>query len=414
MIDLALLRVIKYKEQFDKVYRYIPNSAIDKRTRAIAHDIKRYFELHPDEERIDIEAFRSLFFTLWHRNLKEDDCEYYNKILTQIERDEPEAIKKSLVNQLLELEFATRAGNIIEEYHQGEDIDVVPQITQLCEEVRSTLERSNNFEYAELCEDLMVDDLSGSGLKWALPCLNDVMRPLRGGDAVIVAARPDAGKTTFLTHNLAVMATQTSLPIIWLNNESKKERILKRSLQSALNATNSELVAKQRAGTMLDEYLSVVGSRDKFRVYDIHGWTSYQVEELLETIGDVAVVVFDMLDNVKFPTSRSSDRTDQILEHMYQWARELSVKIDAPVLATSQVSNEGSGLQFPLEHMLKDSKTGKQGACDVILMIGKSDDPMLENSRFLSVPKNKLKIEGSETLMEEVLFDRDRGRYIER
>ena len=35
MIDLALLRVIKYREQFDKVHRYIPKSAIDKKTKAI-------------------------------------------------------------------------------------------------------------------------------------------------------------------------------------------------------------------------------------------------------------------------------------------------------------------------------------------------------------------------------------------
>lgn len=414
MIDKALLRVIKYREQFDKVYRYIPRSAIDKRTRAIATDIRKYFDLHPDEDQVNMEAFRSLFFTSWHRNLSEEDCSYYNKVLDQISYDEPEGIKNSLVNQLLELEFATEVGNLIELYHQGDDIDVVPQIHSLCEEVRSSLERTNNYEFAQLDEELLEEDVSGAGLEWALPCLNKVMRPLRGGDAIIVAARPDAGKTSFLTHNLGHMATQTDSPIIWLNNESKKERILKRSLQSVLNVTNSELLAKQQAGTMLDEYLSIVGSRDKLRVYDIHGWSSYQVEELLETVGDIGAVVFDMLDNVKFPVSRAEQRTDQVLEAMYQWARELSVKIDAPVIATSQVSTEGAGMQFPELHMLKDSKTGKQGACDVVLMIGQSADPLLENSRFLSVPKNKLKIEGSLRLDAEVLFDKDRGRYIER
>ena len=123
--------------------------------------------------------------------------------------------------------------------------------------------------------------------------------------------------------------------------------------------------------------------------------------------------MMDMIDNIKFPGLRADARTDQVLEAKYQWARELSVKYDAPVIETSQVSTEGAGLQFPEMHMLKDSKTGKQGACDVILMIGRSNDPMLEYQRFLSVPKNKLKIEGSAPLRDEVLFNPDRGVYIE-
>ena len=54
MIDIALLRIIKYREQNDKVSKYIPRSSMDKRTIAIAGDISRYFELNPEEEKIDL------------------------------------------------------------------------------------------------------------------------------------------------------------------------------------------------------------------------------------------------------------------------------------------------------------------------------------------------------------------------
>ena len=64
-------------------------------------------------------------------------------------------------------------------------------------------------------------------------------------------------------------------------------------------------------------------------------------------------------------------------------------------LATSQISNEGDGLQFPSLGMLKDSKTGKQGACDFMLMIGASNDPNLLGVRYLGMPKNKLRVEGA-------------------
>jgi len=237
------------------------------------------------------------------------------------------------------------------------------------------------------------------------------MRPLRGGDFGIIAAQPDAGKTTFLTHNLTHMATQTDKPFSWLNNESSKERILKRCLQSALNATNGELVAKQQAGIMLDEYLQIVGNKGQIRVYDIHGWDTRKIEDLLDSVGDIGLIVFDMLDNVKFNGLSSEARTDQVLESKYQWGRELSVIRKCPVLATSQTGYLAHGVPFPPMSELKDSKVGKQGACDFIMMVGKDIDVLKENNRYLSVPKNKLRIAGVPALHEEVIFDGDRGRY---
>ena len=131
MIDLALLRIIKYKEQFDKVHRYIPRSAIDKRTKAVTDDIRKYFELNPEEEVIDFPSFRSMFFTTWHKNMADSDCDYYNKLIERMEEDAPETVKKTIINQLLELEFATDVANVIQEYEQGEEIEVVVAIDNL-------------------------------------------------------------------------------------------------------------------------------------------------------------------------------------------------------------------------------------------------------------------------------------------
>ena len=52
-------------------------------------------------------------------------------------------------------------------------------------------------------------------------------------------------------------------------------------------------------------------------------------------------------------------------------------------------------MQFPTLGMLKDSKTGKQGACDFQLMIGASNDPNLAGVRYIGLPKNKLRREGA-------------------
>jgi replicative DNA helicase len=64
--------------------------------------------------------------------------------------------------------------------------------------------------------------------------------------------------------------------------------------------------------------------------------------------------------------------------------------------------------------MLKDSKTGKQGAADIIVTIGAVNDPVLASSRYIGTTKNKrvrTGVPGSP--MQEVIFRGDKARYEE-
>jgi len=414
-IDIALLRVIKYRDQYEKVARFIPKSALNKRTLLLAKDIGRYFDDHAEEASINFNSFRSLFFTSYHKKLTDEDTQFYNRVLVNMAEDVPDSIKSNLVNQLLELEFATDVANFIEEFHAGEEIDIVQEITFKLKVLNEQLTRGSAYEYADMDDcDAEVDD--NVGLRWCLPELNERYRRLQGGDQTIVCARPGLGKTTFLTCNNVAMAQDmkdTDI-IVWFNNESKRQRIMKRQMQSALQATVAELSKKQTAGTLQDEYLAVMGRKDRLRVYDIHGKNNLFLADILESIREegltVGAIIIDMLDNVKFPTRREL-REDQRLEEMYKWFRELGVEYDCPTFPTSQVSNEGAGLLYPLEHMLKDSKTGKQGACDNILMIGHDGDELNPNSRGISMPKKKSLRAGKLDIMETFIMDADRAIY---
>jgi replicative DNA helicase len=63
--------------------------------------------------------------------------------------------------------------------------------------------------------------------------------------------------------------------------------------------------------------------------------------------------------------------------------------------------------------MLKDSKTGKQGACDFILAMGK--DESVPDQRYLSLPKNKLvnSVTAKKCPKAAVYFDGVRGTFYE-
>jgi replicative DNA helicase len=415
MIDLALLRVIKYQAEFNKVSRYIPVSAIDKRTKAITEDIRKYFEMAPEEEVLDFPSFRSMFFTTWHKGLKDEDCDYYNKVISNMEQDVPTEVKKHLINSLLELELVTDVANVAERYNRGEDMFAMDELEELVTTAKSNMDRATDQSYSTFDDDVTVDELSpDQGLQWPIECMNTTYRRIWPGDQYIVAARPGKGKTTFLTHLNYAMAQDMDegKAVIWFNNESKRQRIMQRQIQSALGLTNNELRELQQKGELKDAYINAMGSADRVRVYDIHGKDIRYLEEILATVGTgkVGAIIFDMLDNVRLQTTKDV-REDQRLEKLYQRSRELGVEYDCPVFATSQISNEGANLMFPTENMLKDSKTGKQGACDGIIMIGSSDDPLQANYRGMSMPKSKSRREGQADLREEVLFDQDRGRY---
>ncbi len=409
------MRVVKYKEQWEKVHRYIPLSAIDKRTKAIVADISKYFDLHPENKVIAFDVFRSLFFTTWHKGMKEADVEYYNKVLTAMEKDVTEDAKKNLINQLIELEFATAVANDLSEYSAGEDIDIVHTVRLKLTRVETLMEKSTQFEFASFASIDEDDTLAVKGYKWPIPIMNEHYREILAGDMYIIAARPGKGKTTFLCQLNKSMSDQMdkNKVIVWFNNESRRQRIMSRQIQSALRVTNAEMRLMKEQGFLEKEYINAMGNIDRVRVYDIHGKNHVYLMEILESIGigNVGAVICDMLDNVKFPLQDGA-REDQRLEQMYQWYRELGVHYECPMFATSQISNEGAGLMFPSENMLKDSKTGKQGACDGILMIGSSDDPLRASYRGLSFPKEKHKLEGKEHMRAEIVFDSDRGVYV--
>lgn len=165
-----------------------------------------------------------------------------------------------------------------------------------------------------------------------------------------------------------------------------------------------------------EEYAAALGGRPgALRVFDVHDMSSHEVEDIMKQYRP-GVVLFDMVDNIKFggDTNNNGQRTDQILEAMYQWARLMGVKYDCAVLATSQLSADADGVSYPTLPQLKDSKTGKQGAADVIITIGALNDPVLESSRYIGCTKNKKVRTGKKgSPQQEVFFDSQRGRYKE-
>ena len=420
MLDIVLMRVMRVRDTYLKTYRAVPSKGLDQKTNTILKSFGRYFAEFTEHEAIQIPTFKSVFFNFYETKLDDTERALYTRIIDGLNVDVDEETRATMIDRLNEVDYTMQAIQLLQDYDDGKDLDIIHSLGELTDKIKLQRERRVKIPWVnDDINDLLVEDEMDGGLRWRLDCLNESMRPLRGGDFGVIAGRPDTGKTTFLTGELTFMAPQfdevypdEARYIIWFNNEGPGKRIVTRGYQSALGVSTPDLVGYKKDGTIVQRYIDAMGAIDRLRIIDVHDMWSHDILDILEQMKP-GLIVFDMIDNIKFNGDLGgSARTDQVLEAQYQWARLLGVKYDCPVLATSQISNEGDGELFPTLGMLKDSKTGKQGASDFQLMIGKNNAPNMEDVRGIGLVKNKLHKFGSKKDPRAVVnFNGQIGRY---
>lgn len=411
---------MRTREKYEKLNRAVPKHTLDTKTQTILDDYGKFFREFPDVTAIEEEPFFLWFKSFGHPNLKPETLDFYREIIRQIQKPVPLDLEAGLMGRLVAADTAHKLTDLLEKYNEGEEVDLGSCLRTVVEQFELDCNRKVKTPWVkDDIGDLLQDDADDRGLHWRNPELNLSMRPLRPGDFGIIAARPDVGKTTFCSDELTNFAAQ--LPelypeeertILWFNNEGPGRRIKSRLYQSALDASVNELVELHKKGTIKQDYERAIrGPESRIRVFDIHDFWNHEVEDIVRQTPP-ALIMFDMVDNIRFGGSANNNgqRTDQLLEAMYQWARVMGVKHDCVVLATSQISADGENLCYPTLSMLKDSKTGKQGAADFILTIGYQQD--FPNSRYLGLTKNKLAREGGPKAPKiETIMDGVRGRY---
>lgn len=422
-LDLTLLRLCTSKDKFSRLVPVVPSDGLDESALVVLSAMEAYYREFPDTRHLPHDIFKAWANEFKFKKLAEDKKSLANLFIDRMKEPVPPEAEAGMVERLLNLEFATSAVTAVMQWNDGAEFDLLDRITALGDNIATRMDRKSRLPLVtETPEELMKMDEDQTGITFRLKCLHDSFRPMRGGDFGIYAMRPDAGKTTFLSSESTFWLPQLdsvwpgeSRTGIWLNNEGPGKRIKQRWYQSALGATIPEMVEWAKDGSLtkrIQAALSGMGL-DRMLFFDVHDHTSGEVDAILKQ-SNPGFVIFDMIDNIRFSgeLSNGGQRSDQILEAMYQQARNWCVKYDCIGVAASQISADGDGLQFPTQSMLKDSKTGKQGACDFIIMGGKLNDPAMERFRYMGAPKNKLHRPGAKKdPRAEVIFDAERARF---
>jgi len=340
--------------------------------------------------------------------------------LTKAKTFEPHHAHEEVIKTLIELDYLAKIMEECEKVKEGEsDLEHVHILaTNALKDVERYIEKDELFVSADL--SAIADRITSSGYEWRLDALNRSLGPLRTGNFIIVAARVEVGKTTFLASEVSYLAQQLpkDRPVVWVNNEEESNVVFFRIVQAALGLESKDIIADSKGA--MDKYTALMGGdKDKIRVTkDTNNLRD--LETLFKEVNP-GLIVFDQLDKVD-GFNKTDDREDIRLGKIYKWARELA-RSYGPVIAASQLSAGAVEMKDPpfigLD-ALRGSKTDKPGEADAVLTIGKFKEPKSpeeEMIRTINVPKNKLPGGGTKQMESErhgqylVTIDPIRARY---
>lgn len=241
----------------------------------------------------------------------------------------------------------------------------------------------DSFVSTDLVE-IISTSRSVGGLRWRLDSLNKRLGSLRKGAFGFVFARPETGKTSFLSSEVTWMASQVKEdqgPVIWFNNEQVATEVVLRWYQSTLGLNQVDLV-RDLEGNRTKFHAETKG---KLWMKDGASITKGQVESVCKK-HKPSLIVFDQIDKIK---GFDNDREDLRLGSIYIWARELA-KTYCPVIGVCQADGSGEGQRWLSMANVANAKTSKQAEADWILGIGKLNEVGYDNLRYMHLSKNKL------------------------
>lgn len=406
------------RENCFKYEKHIKPHAVLKETWIILGMMQEFYKTYPAVSKVDWEVFSTFVLVEQSKRLTEESILKLKLVLDKAASYKPHMTHEMVVKGLIEQDYATRLMEECDKLQTGTGSleEVHDLATTALRDVERFVDKDDLFVSLEL--EAQAEKLSSTGYEWRLPVLNRSIGPLRTSNFILVAARVEVGKTTFLASEASYIAPQLpkDRPIVWVNNEEESSTVFFRVVQSALGLKSSEMIANPKEAT--EKYIKLMGTKDKILITKDTN-TIKDLEALFKEVNP-GMIIFDVLDKVI--GSKTEDAEHIALGKTYKWARELA-RTYGPVIAASQVSALAVDLKDPPfigMDALRGSRTDKPGEADAIITIGKYKEPKTpseEMLRTINVPKNKLPGGGSKHIEAErhgqyiVSIDPQRARY---
>jgi replicative DNA helicase len=392
MVTLTVLKLFtNNKEYYTKYNPTIRTITLEPEIKDLFATIHRYYQKYEHHTYISKDEFLS-FFALEYPGKK--DKQLYIQLIEQFYGlDTSDSLASDVIHQLIEVDYANKIVNMMLPSVSGERFGLMAAVRELvdkCLEFQAQDHEEKQI-FVEDGLDELIDKTATDGLSWRLNCLRGSLGPLSGGSLGHVFARPESGKTTFLHSEVSYLASQLTNgeQILWFNNEEAGSRVKLRLFTAVCGMPLHTLVENRT--TAKEKFNEKGGLRVK--LYDSANISVEEVERLCREYKPRFVVI-DQGDKLSYKGDSSSGNGADRLKGVYDNLREVVKRCNAEwkmdMLTVGQADVAAEGRKWLLQSNLDSGKTGKPGAFDYIIGIGKSLEPSDEFTRYVSLCKNKL------------------------
>jgi archaellum biogenesis ATPase FlaH len=203
---------------------------------------------------------------------------------------------------------------------------------------------------------------------------------VKGGDHVVVFAPVEAGKSAFCINAICGVARQTKRGL-YVINEDRAESIIMRAVANLSGMNKYQIQADpRRAQTLAND----AGFRNIIVLSAAPG-TPQQIAEAVEQYEPEFVVV-DQLRNLKV---KAESRVNQ-LEAAATAVREIGKKYKVVMVSVTQAGDSARDKLILDTGDVDFSNVGIPAQADVMVGIGMNAQYEAENTRMISLPKNKI------------------------
>jgi len=413
MIELIILKLfLRKRETFEKYVSLVENSALETTHKIILRTIKNYYATFPDHTYIAQDEFKSFFAIEFPPYAKKEEYQDLIDVIYAQEVSNDVALEyiKKLVRKTCAAEICNKLIPIISEETDNLDFGDLEETIKKYQDQLKEQEEPDSIIFDKSLEAALAQRAE-DGLSWRLSLLQEALGPLPGGSHGHVFARPETGKTSFLHSELTNFAEQLAgdACILWFNNEEAPNKILIRQHCAMLGKPEEEILADVRATN--EEFLERGGSRIHLITKDI--LTLDEIEKLCVEYRP-RVVAIDQGDKISFRGEGRAGNGADRLKMLYDKIRAMIIRMNEQwkidCITVGQADAAAEGKRWLYQSNLDSGKTGKPGAFDYIIGIGKEHGD--SENRYINICKNKQKAVPPEKLRGVVVLDRYSGRYI--
>lgn len=209
--------------------------------------------------------------------------------------------------------------------------------------------------------------------------VDDLFHGFRGGDLVILAARPGVGKTSFAL-NLATNAAKLGATVAFLSLEMSAGQLVQRILCSEARVSLSRLRAGQIQDSDWGAIVEASSTLSNLNMY-IDDTPALSILELRAKArrelrgAEKGMIIVDYLQLMQPPKARSDGNRAVEVGEISRGLKVLAKEMDMPVIALSQLSRavEMRGKKRPMLSDLRESGSIEQDA-DIVAFIDRSMD----------------------------------------